>query len=303
MGFLLVQDILSDVSFALLEPRVVTTLGTAVAAAGIGVCSPPSMAGIYPGAMLSVLLAAADLAGAESEVVTVISTTTTTFTAQFQFPHIATAVLKAPTFPSGQTDHPLFTQAEMLGYFADVQNDFLTRVRPIYAVGSAAMRPNIPVYAIPSDAIRVERIALAGRHLSNVAQHDIDWLDPAFAQSGVPQNPDYWYQDGIQVQSFGVAPTPQRQDTFELFYSQRAGTTVSLLDNLFVPDVMGFVLKFGILARAWSKDGEQRDPARAQACQQMYDLMVMVAKKFLYGISGRMNREDETVEPLIGAAK
>jgi hypothetical protein len=297
------NDLLTDVSFALVEQVVNTILGSPVVP-GINTITPPSMVGIYPGCQLIARASSADAPGTVDEVVIVTSTTATTFTASYLQNHVATDALQGPTFSSGQLDHPLFTQPEMFKYAEDVQNDFMLRVRPIYAVATVNLTTNQPTYPTPVDAIQVERIAIAGRELNNVAQSDIDWLDPAWMRLSVPQV-DAWYQDNLGLQTFGVAPPPQTNLTAELLYSQKTpiSTLLTLLSPFLIPDIMVFILKYGILARAWSKDGEQKDLARAAACQQTYDMFVMISQKFLMGVNARMNRVDETVEPLITAMK
>lgn len=291
MGVLRVVEVLLDVAYALIEQPVNTVFGQE-ANIGTATVAPPTMRGIFAGATL---VAGYGLTSEES--VTVISTTASTFTAALTKTHPATDPLVAPTFPSGAIDHPLYSQAEMLSYLADVQADFLLKVRPIYVVGSGALQTNVGVYSNPADAIRIERIALAGAELMNVAQTDLDWLSPE--SEGAGPNPRYWYQDGLS-QAYAVFPVPQRNDTAELFYSKKSGTTVQLLDSLLVPDCMAFILKWGVLARALSKDGDGRDPARAAFAQRWFDLWVEISKKFLDGVQGRTKRDEDTVEPMLG---
>lgn len=299
MGLIRPIEVLIDVSYALVEPVVATQVNPTGApiSPGTVTVTPGSMVGIYLGAQLIV-----GYQTAGEEIVIVTAVTATTFTAGFVNNHLATDPLFSAVFSSGQPDHPLFTQSEMLGYFADVQNDFLMKVRPVYRTGTVPLLSQQRIYANPSDAIQIERIAVAGVELFNVAQTDLDGLDPGWQQSSVPPNPQYWYQDGINL-SFGVAPVIQRNDTSELFYSQKAGTVAGLLDQLLVPDAMTFILKYGILARCWSKDGEQRDPTRGKFCQSFYDLFCLICSKFMNGVNGRIQSAEESVEPALASMK
>lgn len=294
MGALRVIDVMMDVAYALIEQPVDTTVNP------FGGAILPGIQAVTPGSMLAIYTGATLVAGfglASEEVITVISVTVGTFTANFTKAHAATEPLVAPTFPSGSPDHSLFGIDEMLGYLADVQLEFLLKVRPIYVVGTAAMAANIPTYANPADAIRIERIALAGTDLMNVAQTDVDWLDAGNERAAT--SPRYWYQDGINL-SYGLSPSPQRNDTVELFYSQKSGSTVQLLDSLFVPDCMAFIVKWGVLARALSKEGEGRDLQRAAFAQRWFDLFCIISSKFLDGVQGRIKRDEDTVEPMLG---
>ena len=156
-----IENILEDVALALVEPIVNTNLGTKVTIQNVSsTVTPGSMVGIYIGAVLLVGL------NGDQEQVTVTAVTATTFTAVFEFPHAATDPVVGSTFPSGQTDHPLFTQDEIFGYLADVQNDFLLKTRCIFGVtGTFLEPPNIPLsngvryYSQPPQAVRLERLA------------------------------------------------------------------------------------------------------------------------------------------------
>lgn len=86
-----IEQILEDVSFALIETLVDTTLGTAVALLGQSTVAPGSMVGIYPGAYLLVDT------GANQEQITVGAVTATTFTAYFTRSHSANALLVGAT--------------------------------------------------------------------------------------------------------------------------------------------------------------------------------------------------------------
>ena len=123
------NDILTAVSLrVLIEPVVSTTLGTNVAIPGTVTVTPGSMASIYVDAMLLVGV------GATLEIVVVTATTATTFTAAFAFAHANTDPVYGATFPTGQPNDILFTQAEMLGYLSDALQDFTLKTWPIYNI-------------------------------------------------------------------------------------------------------------------------------------------------------------------------
>ena len=286
-----VEQLLEDVSLVLIENPVNTTLNPAGGAilSGINTVTPGSMLGIYAGALLII--------GTDGtqEIISVTSTTTATFTATFMNGHGANDAVVGATFPSGQPDHALFTQAEMIQYLADVQNDFLLKVRPVYVIGTVAMTTGIPTATLPSDCIRLERASLEGIELPTISEADAAWINPGYGGTG----PNYVYQDGLQTQVIGLLPPPQVNDALEVFYSQRASTALTLTTTLLVPDVMTFILKYGVLERAWSKDGEVRDSDRAQYCQKMYVLWIKVVSKFMQGTLDRLKRDEETVEPVL----
>jgi hypothetical protein len=276
MGTTVVNDVLYDIGLALIEVPVNTTLGTAVGAPGVATVTPPSMNGIYVGALL-----VAGIANSNQEVITVSSATATQFTATFANVHANTDPIKCATFSSGQGTHPLFTQTEMLAYITDVQNDFLLKVQPIIAVVSAfALSAGTRIYTQPSDCIRLERISIAGVELFDTSQSDLDMRDPGWgSQSGAPT---HWFQDQLNVTQFGLFKNPSTSPNASLWYAQRGSNNLTLLDTLLVPDIFAHLVKWGILARVFAKDGECADPQRAQYAQKRYEFGIeMLALKFM----------------------
>jgi hypothetical protein len=287
------NDILVDCSYALIEQFVDTTLGTAVSA-GSHIVTPPSMNAIYLGAILIVDT------GASQEVVTVTGLTPSTFTATFANAHSASAALYAATFPSGQTDAPLLTQAEMIAYLNEVQNDFLLKVRPVYDVTNKNATLSTRFYPQPPNCIRLERIACnpspgitVMMDVYETSQRDLDMYNPLWADTHAqPGPPQAWFRDEANTAQFGISPLPSGTFALELWYSicnSVTGNTLATL--LLVPDVFRHAMKYGVLARAWSKDGELRDPNRATYCKKRYDLVVLVARKFMDGLGLHFRQE------------
>lgn len=294
MGLILPFHLLSDISFTLVDDVVNTTIAEVIAA-GIQTVTPANMLGIYQGCKLVVGT------GATQESVTIISVTASTITANFMNAHAANEVLTGATFPSGQPGNALYTQDEILSYAAEVQNDFLLKTQIIYTTGTVAVKVGTRIYTLPIDCIRLERISIDSVELYDVTQTDLDQADSTWQNDTTSPNPGYWYQDKVGVQKFGVGPQPQVGSTAKLFYSKRAGSTLDMLTPLLIPDVMSHAIKYGVLARCFSKDGDQRDPDRAQYCQRRFDFVVMMAAKFMRGVGGRMKDPEETVEPLVAA--
>jgi hypothetical protein len=304
-----VEQILEDVSMALIETLVDTTLGTAVALSGQSIVSPASMAGIYFGAYLLVDT------GVNQEQITVSAVTATTFTAYFALSHSANAPVVGATFPSGQTDHPLFTQNEILGYLADVQNDFLLKTRCIFGVTGTFSEPaNLALvaqqrfYAQPPTAIRVERVAriIPGQSqpimdLYDTTQADLDMENFAWtSESDVPRN---WFRDQIDTSQLGLDPMPNVNGSLELWYSKRGPLgnqgAILLTGTLLIPDVMAHLLKYGVLARMWSKDGESRDPLRSEYCKKRYEFGIVLTQRFMEGIGLDTGAPAQKYNPMV----
>lgn len=270
-----VNDILMDVSYVLVEPVVNTTASGAISS-GSQIVTPASMEGIYVDAKLVIGTRSQSV----QEVVTVTAVTATTFTAVFANAHSGTPEIKGATFPKGQSDHTLFTQSEMLTYLSEAQSDFLLKVRPIYNTDAPSFTIGDQNYTQPSDCIRIERISIAGKDLLNISQADLDkWISGWSSQAnGTPLR---WFQDMIDTEEYGLHPKPDAGSTGDLWYSQRSPFSLVLDDNLFIHEVFGHYLKYGVLARAFSKDGEQRDPRRADYCARRFAMGVVISLRYM----------------------
>ena len=300
MGAAIANDILIDIGLALLEPMVNTTLNPAGGAIGPGVATatPGSMVGIYAGAIIAV---GANGSGSQ-EAVTVSSVTSSTFTATFANAHPNTEPVTGMTFPSGIPESTLFGQAEVLGYMTDAQNDFLLKVRPIYAIGTVNLTVGKKLYAAPADSIRVERASIVNAaipssvELYDTTQTDLDLMEYSWGTGST--GPSAWYQDQINTQSIGFGPPPMAGMPATLFYSQSAPTTLGILSTFLIPDPMTVAVKWRTLAVCYSKDGEMRNPSLAKFAQSLYDIIIIASQKFMAGIDARIRAQEETVEPL-----
>jgi hypothetical protein len=273
MGLVLPIDILSDVSYVLIEPYVDTTLGTAVGAPGSVIVNPPSMVGIYAGAVLVVGRGTPNV-----EFLTVTGVTSSTFTATYTKTHASGDAVNGATFSSG-----LFTQIEMLEYLHSAENDFLLKVRPVFAQATQNLTA-ARYYPQPADALRIERISSRGKAWQNTSQLSLDMDSQNWQADHQSDDPKAWFQDEIGLDQFGIWPlTDLGGLVAELWYSQKdIASSLTFLSTFVLPDIFTMYLKYGVLARAFSKDGEQRDDLRAKFCQKRVDFGVMLARMFLF---------------------
>ena len=154
---------MAEMSFALLEPIVNQSLASNIGPGPnltitLKPSSPlPATQYLYPNALVVVGWHASD-----AEVVTVQSVSgNNTFVGTLVNAHVAGESVFSATFPTQQPTDPVFTQAEIQGYIAQAQNEFLTKVPLIFE-----LFPNLPVLigqvyqTVPDTAIEMERVAL-----------------------------------------------------------------------------------------------------------------------------------------------
>jgi len=284
-GFLLVNDILSDVSYALIQNPVNTSApigGIAKGTTTVPVFDPS----MYSGAQILVGTVGVDL-----EVVTISAVVPgTSFTAEFSLPHPAGAPIIGATFPVRQPFDPLYQQAEMLAYASTALNDFLTEVPLLYTVTKAVTvqytRQNTQ---LPADSMFPVRIAAFGYPLRETSIPNLESYDFRY-NTQAAQKPLAYFRNDNPLQSFGVWPRINNDCPVEIVYANRGPQTLGLGDGWPIPDPFLVTVKARVLSFAYSKDGSCQNPGLARFWQTRYDFGVKVAKMVL-GIIEDSNME------------
>ena len=163
LGVRQVIDVMAELSFHLVEPIVNQSLASPIGPGnGLTISLNPSTPlpateYLYPGALIVV-----GWHGADAEVGEVIAVTgNNTFTGNLVNAHAAGESVFGATFPTQEATDPIFTQAEIQGYIAQAQNEFLTKVPLIFE-----LFPNQTVLlgqiyqTVPDTAIEMERVSL-----------------------------------------------------------------------------------------------------------------------------------------------
>lgn len=171
LGQRTVADLMVEIGLALLEPPTVQSLASPVSAASPATLvlnasttatlpASPLLATqyLYPGAQVIVGWQAAD---AEVATVLTIASDGVTFTANLANNHAAGETVFGATFPTQQPTDPIFTQSEIIGYIAQAQNEFLTKVPLIFQLFPNQLISIGQTYqTLPATAIELERVAV-----------------------------------------------------------------------------------------------------------------------------------------------
>jgi hypothetical protein len=102
-------------------------------------------------------------------------------------------------------------------------------------------------------------------------------------QNGYATSPNQFFEDRSGLYKWGVGGKPASNYPVELLCSIRDTDTLGLLDGFLLSDVLVYLLKYGVLAYAFSKDGIQQDPARAKYCKMRFDRGCMAVNRYLDG--------------------
>lgn len=300
VGFLLVEDILEDVSYVLFEPIVAQTFPVSIAGGirTIAVFDPS----IYIGCQL-----VAGYNTTSMEVVTVTSFVAgVSFTATFTQPHAAGDAIRGATFPVQQTaGDPLFEQLEIIAYASTALNDFLTDCPLYYEIATVIVGPTQQNASLPSDCQYPVRVApyfvdegygdggygeggyggsvYFGYPLRETSMSNLDAMMYLWTQAGFSE-PMVYFRDKIPMKNIGVWPRAGNFTPLEVVYAGRGPQTLGLADGFPIPDPFLLAVKYRTLSFAFSKDGEMRQPGLAKYFQSRYETSVKIAKVFLTAI-------------------
>ena len=290
-GFLIVEDLLEDISYSLFEPIVNTTIlsvePTGFGDGGFGdggfgddtagmVVNVGSITALYVGAQVIVGR------GLDTqEVVTVLQVEGGAFIAALTNTHAAGERVVGATFPVRQTSDPLFTQAEVLAYLSTALNDFLTAVPLYYEIsGVIPVAPTQQNAALPSDCMFPVRVAAFGYPLRETSTSNLDSYDYHWSQQEAI-TPVAYFRNDSPMQTLGVWPRANNVTPLEIVYAARGPQLLGLTDGFPVPDPFLPIIRHRVLSFAYSKSGEARNPALAKYWETRFQFGIKVAQMIL----------------------
>lgn len=112
------------------------------------------------------------------------------------------------------------------------------------------------------------------------AQEQVSLNFPSWSgQQGLP--PTRWAEDRAGTYGWLLLPPPGGNYFMELLYSQSGSEELGLLDQLLVPDVFAYPVKWKVLQYCFEKAGVQRSPTMAKFAKGMFDYYCLLADRFL----------------------
>lgn len=276
VGYLIANDVLTDVAFAVIQ----NSVNTSVPAGGILTGTRTVAAWdpcMYTGAQILV-----GVVGGNLEVVTITAVVAgASFTATFANAHNAGEPIVGATFPVRQPTDQLFTQAEMLQYLSQAVNDFLGDCPLVLQVTDAlSVAPTQQNVALPADCQKPVRVSAFGTALRESSQSNLDAMDYEWQQES-PLGPYAYFRDKVGLQTLGVWPRANNTTPLDIVYEQRGVQAMGLGDGFILPDPFLIYVKYRVLEYACSKDGEYRNPGLAKYYAGRYAMGVKISSIFL----------------------
>jgi hypothetical protein len=268
-----------------------TTLSQSISA-GLNVAAPVgSTLNTYPGAQLVVD------SGVNQEVITVLSVgvggspPAPAIYANFNLPHIASAMVVGATLPLQALTDPLITQSELTGYISRAQNQFLMDCPLYFQLTQQTVQYGQLYQSAPLNMIEMERVAvqLANGNWSRLyegTQEEWGMTNPQWRMQHVTQLTD-WGEDRAGDYGWLVKGIPATSFLVEILCSIRDSDILALTDGFICPDVLLHIVKYKSLEYCWNKNGEIKNPLLANYCKLRYDRGVAAAKRWM-GAMGLM---------------
>ncbi len=186
------------------------------------------------------------------------------------------------TFPSG-----LWTRTEVLARANERQNRLLKST--LLQVGSADIPATAGVvrYALPDDWLTTVSVVWIG---SDGTIRELTRSDSFEADHGSPQwtttraTPLFYMDEDSPLLTIQIGPPPDLNGTLQLLYIPQGAPLTGLGELTAVPDEFVLpVLKYGLLADLFGKDGRGKNPEKAAYAEQRFALGIELAGIILRG--------------------
>jgi hypothetical protein len=196
---------------------------------------------------------------------------------------------KDATFPSGLWS----VTTELIPYINRTMEDFVLKTGILKKIGSVTSQANLRLFSDPSDSMGVDRIAYDKTVLYGTSRHMIDRRDPGWrTQTGRPR---FYHRDHLETGKFeldrALTVKYAALSNFHLVHTLLITPVSTTTENLPVPDYTVTYIKYGVLERMLSKEGEGQDLARARYCRNRYVFGVNLFRR-LMGASEIVERSE-----------
>lgn len=132
----------------------------------------------------------------------------------------------------------------------------------------------------PDDVASVPGFLASWKRLYETSQEQLSMRDTNW-RNIASNTLNSWYEDRTGNYKWGVAPRPGSNFPVELLTSVRGPDSLLLTDCFLLPDLVLHYVKYLVLAWAYGKDGEQRNPKLAAFYQQRFAAGVLATQRWV----------------------
>lgn len=185
------------------------------------------------------------------------------------------------------SDEIVWSEAALLRFFNELQNDFALRTRcyikeTTQAIASA---PDPPEYSLPSDCVDASKVDCAswGNYkLDRVTTQELDRFDYNW-QSVTYSIASAYVTDRRAPKILRLYPRPTTNDTLSYRYVA-VPADVALASTSALPPWTHYYLMFGVVSKASGAEGDLQDELKAQHFQQRYNEGIGLVSELLESI-------------------
>lgn len=133
-------------------------------------------------------------------------------------------------------------------------------------------------YLVPDQYMEVQHVFWNGRYLMKNTSFNLDESNPRWeSETGPPQQ---WHEDKINVNNIKIAPPPTVDGQITVIATVQPNITAYTMEGTIqlIPDSFCRYLKYFVLEKVFSQEGEYRDTLRASYCKARADEAINMAK-------------------------
>lgn len=185
-------------------------------------------------------------------------------------------------WPSG-----LWTRDELVNLANQRQNLLLVDSLLLVGIANVTVVAGTSRVTLPTDLIKLVSVVWRGvdgtvRELLRSDSFEADHAISTWELTNTTA-PLVYMEEETPLGQVQIGPAPSVNGILELLYIPLGTLLTGNGEILVVPDELAPVVKYGTLASALAKDGRGQDVARAQYCEQRFQLGVEAAKIILEG--------------------
>lgn len=165
-------------------------------------------------------------------------------------------------------DGTYWSTAEIDTWLNDAQRDFAARTLSVRASSTIALSNATPTYNLPTGTIRILRVTLNNAPLYRENEFRMDRLAPTWMSStGTPSAYLYGLDGATTVRFY---PTPNGSMTATVYVAKTPSDLANTSDVSTIPQEYHHALVLYALSKAFLKDGDMRNPEKANIWWQQY---------------------------------
>lgn len=182
----------------------------------------------------------------------------------------------------------VYSEEAFLDDLLDVIRDLLMRTGIIIDVYDIRIISGTSTYSLDESASDIKAVFVDKKHLQPSSGFYLDFSDRNWgSDSGFPE---VWRTDNISDGSLQVTPTPDvtgavlptETGNLKVFATRVPTTALTMADNVpLLPDTVSAYLKFGVLEKIFSADGEAFDSQRAKYCGSRVSELTLLLKAIM----------------------